>query len=319
MQNDVNCPNCGQPTEAGAAFCGNCGYPLRADTLSPIAKAYTAGAGDTPASAITPRTLHPAAIGAVATAGIPSYARTSTHPHNQVRAALALTCGIIGVAGGFLIPIIGIALGITGIVLGSLAPRSSKRGVKVAGIVVSGIAVLVGLAVWVYVVAHNPNLRQSLASQQPSAKDGVTSLSVMTPCYSVSLPSQLNVDNASGSCELDAYNGSTIANSSNTYKVLSTNVPAVTAANLSATAKNALESDVAANLPGSTVTSARSGIFAGDPAYFIQAHQSSQNTAVAEVAVLHKGATSNNFFVLVHVTTGTSTDLSKLEQKWQWN
>jgi hypothetical protein len=75
-------------------------------------------------------------------------------------------------------------------------------------------------------------------------------------------------------------------------------------------------------LHGFTITKQASTIFAGSPAYYIQANNVGDNTAVIEEAVLltnHVPSNSDNFYDIVHAVNGTSTDLSSLESGWQWN
>ena len=79
------CPNCHQPVEPGAKFCGNCDQPL-------IVVSTQNGNSSTNSS-------------------IPEYAKyfPKTHQH---WASIALVMGIVGIGGSFLIPIFGIIFGI---------------------------------------------------------------------------------------------------------------------------------------------------------------------------------------------------------------
>ena len=124
----MNCLNCQQPLEAGAAFCGNCGQAVAANTVA----ASTASA---PAKAVQRR--------------------------GEKRALLAVLFGVAGIAGGLFIPLLGLVLGVAGLVMGTLSHSGSRRGLSTAGLFLSGLALLVSLATWTYAVQHDPGLNQS--------------------------------------------------------------------------------------------------------------------------------------------------------------
>lgn len=129
----MNCPNCQQTLEAGAAFCGNCGQ-----RVAPAA----------PLSAASP-------------AGVPAYAlATPAQQKGEKQALLAVLFGVAGLAGALFMALLGLVLGITGIVMGTMARSGSKRRLGTVGLILSGLAVLASLAVWVYAIQHDPTLRQ---------------------------------------------------------------------------------------------------------------------------------------------------------------
>jgi hypothetical protein len=232
-----------------------------------------------------------------------------------------LVCGILGIVGALFIPLIGIVLGITGIVLATLATSASGRALKITGLIVSIGALLASLGVWVYVANENPRLHPAAAQKAAavqSSGSATTAVALTTPCYSLRFPVELNIDNATKSCDMDAYNGKALTSSTNVYKVLTSMDTNITAASFPTIAKKAIQTDVSENLPGYAVSSEGAGMFAGSQAYFVNATNSSSGIAVEEAAVLHSSAIGPGLFVLIHITFGTSTNLGVLESNWQW-
>ncbi|OIH98635.1 MULTISPECIES: hypothetical protein [unclassified Curtobacterium] len=71
----------------------------------------------------------------------------------------SLVLGVVGVAGGFFLAIIGVLAGIVGLVLGLVARRrSGGRGVVLAGIILSVIAIVVGIIGYVLVAVNPPTV-----------------------------------------------------------------------------------------------------------------------------------------------------------------
>jgi hypothetical protein len=314
MPEERLCPNCNQPVETGVAFCGNCGFKMEPDSTKPqsasIEQVYSQGPGEDSTTNLST----PAAAGA----NIPPYA--IPHHHKQHWAVMALAFGILGIGASALIPILGIGLGICGIVLISLSFRQSLGWLKPASLVVSILAVAVGIGFWVYAIDHNPSLHPQTNSVGTS--NGVTSINVYTPCYSLTFATELNVNNSGGSCSMNAYNGTTFQNSSNVYKVVASQSSTINTGNFASDSKQAINQDLAKNLAAFKVFNQSSGQFDGSPAYYVQAYDSSANVAVIEEAILHDSSTSqnnDNVFVIVHATGGQNVNLQSLESTWQWN
>jgi len=231
-----------------------------------------------------PNNLAPAIPQNNPNAQIPTYAVALPHS-KQHRAAIALSLGIIGMAAGLIIAIAGIALGIAGIVLSTTSYKNSSKGLRWSSLIVSILAVLIGGGVWVNNIINDPALHGHKVAQQAGTSNGVSVLSVSTPCYNVGFASQLNVNNDKGSCAMNAYNGNSISSSTDIYKVLTSAVPGLVQSNFSTAAKKALASDVTKNLPGFTIANQAPTTFAGDPAYYVQATDQAQNVSVIEEAV----------------------------------
>ena len=285
----MDCPNCHQPVETGAAFCGNCDQPVSAPSQT--------------------------------VAGVPSYALATPRQHaGETKALLALLFGLAGIVGAIFMALIGLVLGITGLVMGTMSRSSTKRGLSTAGLVMSSLAILSGLAAWTYATKHDAKLNQTAQSTSPHnlTAPAVSAASLSTPCYSTGFTDKLNVSNAAKSCDMSAFNGPTLENSTNAYKVYADTSQTANARNFTSIVKPALEKDVHDSLPGFRIDSEQVAQFAGSPAYVVNTSNASQHVAVTEAAVLHQVGTGDNIFILVHAASGSTTDLSTLEAQWQW-
>ena len=341
----MNCPQCGQPIDNGAVFCGNCGLAMQAvaipatpapPSMTPGFTAMTIGVGgqtfsnvpsasapiaqvinnQTPAAASAHNGTLPVIPSIASVGGLPSYAIGAPH-HIDTKLVLSLVFGIIGIVGALLVAVTGIVLGIAGIVMATTAPRSTHTKLKVAGIILSSLAIIAGLAVMAAAITNNSKLGSDLADISAGTnRKGVVGTNTL--CYSFSFISKLNVENTSATCSLNAYNANSLATSSDIYKVLSSVAPTLNAANFAKISKDALEQDIHQSLPGFSITSEHSGLFAGSPAYTINATDSATNVAIQETTVLHVTAEGDNLFVLVHATSGSKTDLGELEANWLW-
>lgn len=291
----MNCPNCNQPTETGAAFCGNCGHPLRTDSLAPVLPVTSAVEAAIPAP--------------------PTYALSTPAQYvGETKALLAVLFGIIGIAGALFVPLLGLVLGIAGLVLGTMSHGGTKRRRSTIGIILSSLAVLAGLASWAYAISQDTKLHD----QAKQATSAVTASDLSTPCYSVGFVDNLNVSNNSGSCNMSAYDGTSLDTSTNAYKVFANRTTLASNAAFAGLAKQAIDKDVATSLPGFTVDTAQAALFAGSPAYIVHVSDKAHNIAVVEAAVLHKTTSGNNVFILVHAMNGKTASLNILETQWQW-
>jgi hypothetical protein len=249
-------------------------------------------------------------------AALPGYALDVPH-HYGTKLVVALVLGIAGVVGALMIPLLGLGLGLAGLVLATTARRSAHSKLKLAGIVLSSLAIVAGLAVWASLVAHDAKLHSTFGGTSTGAStNGVAGTD--TPCYSFSFISKFSVENTSATCSLNAYNANSLATSSDIYKVLSSAAPTLTAVNFAKISKDALEQDIHQSLPAFTITAEHPSQFAGSPAYTINAADSATNVAIQETTVLHTTAQGDNLFVLVHATSGSKTDLGELEANWLW-
>jgi hypothetical protein len=283
----MNCPSCRLPVEAGAAFCGNCGAQLVSDR--------------TAAAALTQPST-------------PDYALPLLSQHTlETRALSSLLLGIMGLVGALFMPLLGLGFGLIGIVLGTMSRAGARRGLNTVGIITSSLAIMAGLATWVYVVKHTTAVQ---TVQDNISATAVSDLS--TPCYSLGFVDKLNVTNRPDSCDMNAFNGQTLTSSSDAYKVYANQSTITDVNTFTVVAKRSIHKDVEQNLPGFVVDSERLTQFAGSPAYILNASNKVHNIAVVEAAVLHQVGNGDNIFLLVHARASDSVDLSTLEARWQW-
>ncbi len=238
----------------------------------------------------------------------------------ETKALIVLLLGIIGIVGGLFMAVFGLVLGLAGLIIGTIARSQFRRGLNMAGLIVSSLAVLTGLGVWVYAIQHDPRFNPDSApvSHAQSATPAVVSADLSTPCYATGFVNRLNVSNSPGSCDMSAFNGQTLGTSTNAYKVYADKTQVESVNSFLGLAKNALEKDVSSNLTGFTLDGERIATFAGSPAYVVNTSDKAHNITVVEAAVMHKVSAGYNVFILVHATSGHSTDLDVLETGWQW-
>ncbi len=303
----MNCSNCHQQLEAEAAFCGNCGQAVP-----------EVNAPDRPAIDV----FSPMAVAAespVATAVVPNYALATPAQHEgETKALLSLVFGIIGVMGAAIIPLLGLISGIAGIVMGSMSRSSNKRGMSTAGLIISGLAILAGLASWAHTLASDPALHHKTVRGSSPSSLAVAAADLSTPCYSVGFVDTLNVNHGSGSCDMSAYSGNTLESSTNAYKVYASQSRIADANTFGEIAKRAIDKDIKNSLPGFSVDTEQAALFAGSPAYLAHVSDKAHGVAVVEAAVFHKTASGNDIFILVHANTGKTANLTILETQWQW-
>lgn len=337
----MQCPNCGEDLENGAAFCGNCGQAIapspdqaaltnaanseppapaepgtpaatQSETPSTIAQVWDRQAAD-----VSARTRYPGTVAVAASTGIPAYAiPVASEQSREMKAGMSVVLGAIGTVAGLFIPLVGLALGVVGLVLATISRHNLKHRLNLVGTIVSIICILIALASWAYVVAHDPRFNHKVATNNRSNNSSVAAQNVITPCYVVNFASRLNVQNNSGSCSMNAFNGDTLDDSSDAYKIYGT-TSSVTAAGFTVLAKQAIENDVHESLPSFTITHEVAGQFAKSPAYFVTASNGT-GISVMEAAALHQTGNGDNFFVFVHAVNANSVDLHDLQAGWRW-
>jgi len=320
----MNCQNCHEPLEPGAAFCGNCGYPVGA------APSASAPLQNNPLPAINDQTAQPPAepnyqqppqqTMPTTAQKPPSYAIATPGQHvGETSALLAVILGVIGIAGaGLLIPIIGLVFGVAGLCLGTVSRRKARRRLAIIGIVLAALAIVAGFASLAWNVQHDKNSNQNAQTGQSDKLSKVLS-KLSTPCYSFNLIDQYNISNSSGTCNATVFNGQSFATSTNVYKIVATKAGTNNPAAFTQLAKQAIDQDVQNNLPGFSITSQGPASFAGSLAYTVYAADQSQDTAVVETGVLHQTKNGDNTFDILHAINGSNVNLQALEGQWQWN
>lgn len=280
----MECKNCHQSVETGAAFCGNCGTQLAA--VNPVYESL----------------------------GVEHALATPEQHTGEIQAVTSVLLGVAGIFGAGFRPFIGLSLGIFGLVLATLTRHSVRRNFSTAGIVFSSLAIVCGLAGWTYAVTQAKHEAKAASSQTPTSQ----SANLSTPCYSTNFVDRLNVISKEDSCTMSAFNGDTIETSTTAYKVYASKANINDSFDFTSIAKQALEKDVKDKLPSFEITTQRVSGFAGSPAYTVTAVDKSNRVAVTETAVYHPTESGDNIFVLVHAVNDDNVDLSILEAQWQW-
>lgn len=335
----MNCPTCSQPIENGAAFCGNCGQTLAQAPQPTPAPNPSQQPQPTPVAAVSPVTqpqqnpasnqiaqvynnqaaAPPAApvvgtpLAASSNTAIPAYAVPAAADHTETKLILSVVCGVLGIVGSLFMPILGLGLGLTSVILATLCAHTHKKGLYITGLVLGSLSILTALAVWVYVIKTNT---QPVA-QRSSTSSASGSRAVATPCYSFDFDSSYKVESSATSCDTTIYDGATLSESNDAYKVVSSSQTTINSSNLQDVAKNVLEADLKATLPSGSIVKSGSTTFAGSPAY--SATIADAQGAITESIVLQKTATNKTFFVVLHAA-GNSKDanLKALEANWEW-
>lgn len=310
----MNCPRCSEAVEPAAVFCGNCGQTLKADAVSEAD-------ADAPVSGQTP--VADAAPAVTAASSLPAYAIANPAQQKaENKAMAALIFGVLALPGA-LIPFLGLTLAVTAIVLSTVARSAMhKKLMSTLAIVFASLGLVASIGVFIYGVQHYQAAQSG--GGQVNADGSVVSAAgagerLATPCYSVSMISALRtVDNAAGSCSAQAFNDNTLDASSNALVVEAVKQEKFTAENFAEMAKTFAGSYMADSLPDFTVTAQSTGVFAGSPAYTVDAKKNGQNTTIQLALVYRPVANGESLFILAHAIDNGQAGLEDFEKTWIW-
>jgi MFS family permease len=184
------CSKCGLEVDAGATFCGNCGQPVQqgaaqpvaAQTAPVVAAAAPVATSTAAPSAIAPSpALNPAPVAPTGAAPTPLQAAPMPGPaygtpaaYNRPGSGKAIAAFVLGIIGliAWLIPILGLALGVMALIFGTMTTKSGHRNLAITGIVLGSISILLALGAFVYNV--------QAAAKQQAANGTVYSSSVVS-------------------------------------------------------------------------------------------------------------------------------------------
>lgn len=169
----MNCIKCGHEIETGSAFCGNCGQPV-APAAVPAAPAQPAlplaAPTDVPAPVpdpTVPQTANPA-IPPVS----PAPGQTYSIPSEMAKpgGGKAIASFVLGVLGliFWILPLLGLIVGVIALVFGTQSVRSRHRKLSIAGIVLATVALLLSLMALTYNL-QNMDTQQAALRPQPTA------------------------------------------------------------------------------------------------------------------------------------------------------
>ncbi|MCA9327268.1 zinc-ribbon domain-containing protein [Candidatus Saccharibacteria bacterium] len=146
----MNCTNCGQPLDNGAAFCGNCGQQ--------VAQAAVAPAAPNPVNQQMPQPTapQPGPMPSQPAGGLPAYAIPAQQAQTK-KPTLSLVFGILSLVLS-IIPIFGLITATTAIVLSNKAKKLAPgSGLATAGLVLGIIGIVLSLAAWGYNIQDRAN------------------------------------------------------------------------------------------------------------------------------------------------------------------
>ncbi|HUA13209.1 MAG TPA: hypothetical protein VL989_01785 [Candidatus Sulfotelmatobacter sp.] len=280
----MNCPNCHQPIDHGAFFCGNCGYNLSTG------------------NAVLENQAPPQA----------NFQRQTDlgRSHKDSGAAVAsFTFGVIGLV-VWLVPIAGLIIGVIALVFGIIGKSSRKKVLAFGGMSLAIIAIALSVVSWV-ITANNIYKNKSVSPLTYSYLDSAQTVS--TACYTTKIPGGLKVTRTTGSCTFLAVNQAT----NELYGVKVIESPSLTDSEFDGAAqmdaKNASNSTA-----GSSIAKEGVSTFVGSPSYSVTF--SGPNSIHSDATYVYRDTAQGNVLFVYHTTQGNGNfDLSYLEDNWQWN
>lgn len=148
----MNCIYCGSELRPGAQFCPHCGGMQPAGTPPPEpvppAQPPVWSIPEPPQAAPNPPAYTPPPAYVYST---PSYGPPATAQGPVGLAIASLVLGVVNLCGGFFLPICGIPVAFTGLILGILGLKSSQRVVAIIGIVLCGLSLVLVIGYLVFV------------------------------------------------------------------------------------------------------------------------------------------------------------------------
>lgn len=279
------CPRCQQPSDPGAAYCGNCGFQL--------------------VSGETPSQNPPAA----------SQADINTLPPTRNSSGKAITSFVLAVVSipACLVPVLGLILSVLAFVFGTLSVHSVRRRFALAGMTIAVVATLGSLYLWVHTAEEL--VRQHDVTHPPDSAAPLAGLqTIVTPCYTTKIPATMTVTHSTGSC---TFLGSA-AGGLEQEEVKVMQVPGLTLANLATAAKSDSVNVVHAT-PGGVITKQQSATFAHSQAYEIEIKSS--DGSAGKLSYVYDATAQGNLVIVLHThsnSNGKDYDLKQIESHWSW-
>jgi len=316
----MTCPNCQKEVKSGAAYCGNCGYQLIA--AQPVQQAVTGQPvptiAPTPSLQTVPGAQQSVSQPAFAGAAGNGYAMTSANSagvpadnHNNGKAIAAFVCGILGCI-AWLIPLIGVILGVLALIFGTIAAKSPRRVYAIIGIVLAVPVLALSIYFWVRAAQQVIKNRSNPVSGLTTPATSGSTQTVTTPCYVAKIPAPLKLTQTTGSCTFQALDQA----GGEEYEVKVLQLSQLTADNLSQVAQQD-SSNVINATPGGSISSQQGGTFAGKQAYTI--NLAATDGSAGTIDYVYNSTTQGNLVIVLHVKQdGKNSDLSSIEQSWSW-
>jgi uncharacterized membrane protein len=285
----MQCPQCQQPANADAAFCGNCGAPLT------VGSAEVAGQQGGVAIAVPAEAVNPAKI-----------------IDHSGKAIAACVIGLLGLL-AWLVPIAGLVFGLLAMIFGTIAFHSRRRVFARTGIALSILVLGASLFMWVHSAQQLSKADPSTTQTTNTAADGSLQV-VVTPCYSTRLPRNMSLVGNNGSCTFTGTDPATGEQQS--VKVL--NVPGLSQATLPDVARGDA-ANITKSIAGGKLSDERAAQFAGSTAYQVSIQDN--NDSGGMVDYIYNPTTQGNLVIVTHSQvhlSGDNFDLSLIESNWKW-
>ena len=221
------------------------------------------------------------------------------------KATLSFILGMVGLA-GWLIPIVGLFLGVAAIAFGTMSLKRVRHNLAFAGMVLGSLVVMLSLLAFASSAKLLP-----LDAPRSASSNVAGQYAIDSPCYSFDIGVSLKlVPDTENGCTFSASDSAT----TDEYAVKALYSPVLTPVNLPELSRQDIAEFVRLR-PGATVLSESAGSFAGGDSYKFTI---SYNNLTGHVAyVLHKTSSQNNVFIIAKFSSLDSS-LNKLETNWSW-
>lgn len=276
---------------------------------------------NTSAAPVAPMNMQttPAGAGGMTTSTIypnPTIFRQNINPTNHQN-GFAIAAFVISALGliGWIIPIVGLPLGIIAIVFASISIHSRKRVFAIVGMILATITILLSIGNWVYAAnkfLSEQNTNKTYTNQQ-SNNTSFSTKPINSPCYTANIPEGLTISQATGSCTFQATNQTT----GELYVVKNLSVDNLSVTNLDYYAKKDIKSIVDL-LPGSSISSQYSTKFSKSPAYEFKLAGTAGEAATIDY--IFKTTPNGNMTIVMHSQNSSSADhnLNNIQSNWVW-
>jgi len=280
MRKINQCPNCSYEIDLSENFCGNCGHPLKKNLVMPQI--------------------------------LPQYATLETKPRINKAIYLCLASIALAVISGLILPPIYIILfAFLALISATFISYRHYPKIKISTLSISGLLIIgfVGLVVF--------NTKKASINQINTSSPTIVQSSITTNCYSFKFQQIYNFTNPKNTCSIEAYNGSTISNSSKIVKIYALNNQNINAQNFISEASVDLKNNVKKlNLP-IKIISFQPTFFSNDLADKI--NFTYNNTSAVMEFIYHPSPIDNIFLVFYGQNNLTSgIKISNILKNWQW-
>jgi hypothetical protein len=342
------CPNCHQQVSPGATFCGSCGFKLNnnqpASTLNytqptpnippqvvtPVAQivdtpvttglpvlqpVVTAAQPSTPLQPVVSQPAYDGATGAFVdnTVASSSY-NTSLADENIQHNSKGIIAFVLGVLGciGWLIPLVGVTLGVLALVFGTIALKSKKKVFAIIGIALAVPVIAVSIFFWVRAAQSVLKSKSTTVSGLVTKSTSSSLQTVTTPCYTTKIPTSLTMTKTANSCTFDAVDNKT----GQDYEVKVLQVAGLSPANLHASVQTDAQNIVNIT-PGSSIASQKATTFAGSPAYLYNLKRTDGSAGILDY-IFNTTLQGNLVIIFITQNNAKSLSLSTIENNWSW-